>query len=180
MVYVFFADGFEEVEALSIVDVLRRADIDVRMVGLISSVVEGSHGIKVEMDDILADVVFDGSVEGMILPGGMPGTANLINSNSLKELLQKGESAGILIGAICAAPSALAAFNIYEGKRATCYPGFEHKMKHYQLVSDRVVVDGQLITGKGIGTALEFALSIVGVLRDDLLSATLAKNMIMK
>lgn len=179
MVYVFFADGFEEVEALSIVDVLRRAKIDVQMIGIKGKRVRGAHDISIEMDAVIEDVQEDDLMDALILPGGMPGTTNLMESDRLGELLKFAEKNGKVIAAICAAPSALAHFRVMEGKKATCYPGYETKMESYIHVTDNVVQDGLLITGKGVGVALEFALQIVKELKDEFVADTLKKNMIL-
>jgi 4-methyl-5(b-hydroxyethyl)-thiazole monophosphate biosynthesis len=158
---VLLADGFEEIEAITIIDVLRRGDIEVTTAALKDRTVRGAHGISV-----LADCEFD-EVKGdrfdvILLPGGMPGARNLRDDSRVMELLQRQAQQDDYLGAICAAPIALEAAGVLNGKRATSYPGYELPSAH---VSDaRVVVDGKLITSRGPGTAVEFALEWVKVL----------------
>lgn len=179
MVYVFFAEGFEEVEGLSVVDVLRRAGITVQMVGIKEKKVRGAHGINIEMDVLIDEIDENQPVEALVLPGGIPGTTNLMASAKLGKLLKHAEKNDKLIAAICAAPSALAHFEVMEGKKATCYPGFESKMERYIHVTDSVVQDGNLITGKGVGVALQFALEIVRVLKSEPAANTLRGQMLL-
>lgn len=156
-----FADGFEEIEALTIVDVLRRAGIDVDMTGIVGSMVTGNHGIRVTMDKKLSEVKAE-DYDGIILPGGNPGYVNLGRSSSLLELIKRMNGQGKLIGAICAAPTILVKSGVLEGKRATIYPGMEKELPYPR--ADKIVVDGNVITSQGPGTAMEFALKIVETL----------------
>lgn len=165
MVYVFFAKGFEEVEALTSVDVLRRAGISVRTVGLEKNTVTGSHGISVLMDITLDALGSLEDAEMLVLPGGMPGTNGLKASLSLGEHLRFAEALGTPIAAICAAPTALASHGIYTGRRVTVYPGNESAMEAYEPVDSPIVEDGPLITGRSIGAAMSFALKLVERLR---------------
>ncbi len=180
MVIVFFAEGFEEVEALGTVDVLRRAKIDVKMIGIHDKTVEGSHGIIVKMDGGLEDIGSIDDVECIVLPGGMPGANTLKASEKVGKWLKQAESNGKYVAAICAAPLVLGHFEIMEGKKYTCYPGFEKHLPNHQHVSGSVVVDGKLITAKGVGVALDFGLKIVEHLKDTDASDTLRASMVMK
>ena len=152
------ADGFEEIEALTVVDVLRRAGINVETVGIMGSVVLGSHSIKVMVDRRLMEVIPD-EYDGIILPGGDVGVQNLGRSSKIIEILRMFDSAGKLIAAICAAPSILAKAGILEGKKATIFPGMEKELPHPR--GEKVVVDGNVITSQAAGTAMDFALIIV-------------------
>lgn len=180
MVIVFFAEGFEEVEALGTVDVLRRAKIDVKMIGIHDKSVKGSHGIIVKMDGGFDDIGSIDDVECIVLPGGMPGANNLKANEKVGEWLKKAESNGKYVAAICAAPLVLGHFKIMEGKNFTCYPSFEKHLPNHQHVAESVVVDGKLITAKGVGVALDFGLKIVEHLKDSSTSETLRTSMVMK
>jgi 4-methyl-5(b-hydroxyethyl)-thiazole monophosphate biosynthesis len=159
MFYVFLAEGFEEIEALTPVDILRRAGIEVKTVGVTGKSVRGSHGILVSADLEFADWN-DANPEALILPGGMPGTRNLGASQKLCELLVSQKNTA-LICAICAAPSVLGKLGLLNGKKATCFPGFEQELLGAQVQPVGVVTDGNIITGKGAGVAAEFAFAIV-------------------
>ncbi|OGX05482.1 MAG: hypothetical protein A3G87_09765 [Omnitrophica bacterium RIFCSPLOWO2_12_FULL_50_11] len=160
-VLVILAPGCEEIEAVAIIDVLRRAEMNVTVAGLGGTDINGAHGIRFRTDIALDD--YDKSPDAVILPGGMPGSRNLGQSKKVTEILQKAGRANKLIGAICAAPAlALAPAGILDGKKATCYPGFEQNFaKSVTFSEDRVVVDGNVITSRGPGSALEFALELV-------------------
>lgn len=164
MVYVVFAEGFEEIEAITAVDVLRRADIEVKKVGLISQEVLGAHGIKIQMDGTL-DQVDESDVQMIVLPGGMPGTKHLRESEALIDLLKRNAAKDVFLAAICAAPTVLHKANLLEGKAYTCYPGFEEEIKAGLYVDKPVVNDGKIITGRSAGSALAFALNLVEVLK---------------
>jgi len=157
-----FAEGFEEIEALTIVDVLRRAGITVDMVGVVGSMITGSHGVKVVMDKRLNAVRAD-DYDGIVLPGGSPGHINLSKSGALKEMIKQMNSKGKLVAAICASPAVLAKAGVLENKHATIYPGMEKELPYPR--DERVVVDGNVVTSQGPGTALEFALKIVELLK---------------
>ena len=163
-ILVVLADGFEEIEAVSIIDVLRRAGLEVTAAGLDKRDVTGSHGITIKTDTTLEE--YKAKPDAVILPGGMPGAENLSKSIILKTLLEDMQKSKKLIGAICAAPAvALAAHGLLDGKKATCYPGYENKFgRQIQFSTDRVVCDGNVVTSRGPGTAIEFALEIVSVL----------------
>jgi 4-methyl-5(b-hydroxyethyl)-thiazole monophosphate biosynthesis len=153
------AEGFEEVEAMTVVDILRRADISIDTVGITGSTVTGSHGIKVMVDKRMLEIDPD-AYGGIVLPGGGKGVDNLGKSSKLLEILGNFNSQKKLIGAICAAPSVLAKIGILEGKKATIYPGMEKELPHPR--GEKVVIDGNIITSQALGTAIEFALAILG------------------
>ena len=173
MVYVFLADGFEEIEALAPVDILRRASVDVKTVSINDSLeVKGSHGIKVLADILLKDVK-DGA-DMLILPGGMPGTLNLQKNAVLCDMLKK---ADCYIAAICAAPSVFGELGLLKGKKATCYPGFEDKLEGAEATGLPVVVDGKVITSKGAGTAHLFGFTLLSLLKSSEEAENLKKTM---
>lgn len=164
---VFFAEGYEEIEALTVVDLLRRADIRVDMVSITAEkTVKGSHGIAVGMDQVLSEADF-GAFDGIVLPGGMPGTMHLLENETVNAVIRKFAEEGKLVAAICAAPSVLGAAGLLEGKHATCHPGFEEKLTGATTSEDEVVVDGNIITSRGMGTAIPFAFEIVRYFTDD-------------
>ena len=160
MLYVFLEDGFEETEALATVDILRRAELDTATVGVGSRQVTGSHGITVLADLEEKDVHTD-NMHAVVLPGGMPGTLNLEKSPIVKASVTYCIQNALYVCAICAAPSILGHMGLLQGKRATCFPGFEKELAGAQLSEEPAVCDGKIITGKGAGAAIEFALLIV-------------------
>ena len=164
MVYIFLAEGFEEIEALTQVDYLRRAGIDIKTVGVTGKIVKGSHGIPVTCDITEDEAYLDGSLEMIILPGGMPGTKNLEKSKEVLTALKTAFENGKYLSAICAAPSVLGKCGYLRGKKATCYPGFEDYLEGAQATGEKCVVDGKVITAKGAGAALDFAYAIIGEL----------------
>ncbi len=157
-VLVPLAAGFEEIEAVTIIDVLRRASIDVVTAALGEREVAGSHAIRVTADALLDDVK-SADYDAVVLPGGMPGSRTLRDDERVLGVLRTFARENKLVAAICAAPIALEAAGVLSGKRATSYPGNELPSARY--AEDRVVVDGALITSRGPGTALEFALALV-------------------
>lgn len=179
-VLICLADGFEEIEAITIIDVLRRAELDVTVAGVSGKSVNGAHGVKVEADIELSK--YKDSPEAVVLPGGMPGSQNLGESPLVAEIIKKANKDKKILGAICAAPAmAFAKHGILDGKRATCYPGFEqHFQSSTKFSSERVVVDGNVITSRGPGSALEFALELVSQLADKKKAAELREGMLVK
>lgn len=165
MVYVLLADGFEEIEALAPVDLLRRAGLTVVTVSVEDgSVVTGAHGISVATDAHISDIEDCSEAELLMLPGGMPGTTNLNASNDVHRLIDSATANGKRIAAICAAPMILGEKGLLDGKNATCYPGFEEHLKGAKEVGGRVVTDGLVTTAKGAGAAVEFALELISLL----------------
>ncbi len=160
MIYVFLADGFEEIEALAPVDFLRRAGIEVNIVGVTGDVCTGAHGIEVKTDVSLSDVNLNEKVEGVILPGGMPGADNLDKSPEVHNAIDYCIEKGNFVCAICAAPFILGKKGLLNGKKATCFPGFEEYLAGAEILSDGVVRDGNIITARGAGVAWEFGAEI--------------------
>ena len=158
--YVFFADGFEEVEALTSVDVLRRAGANALMVSVNGEkTVKGAHGISLCCDASIHEVDF-AKADLLLLPGGMPGASNLAASETLNGQLQAFAAEGKLLAAICAAPRVLGKCGLLHGKKATCYPGFESYLEGAEVTGAMVQQDGNIVTGKGPAAALEFALKV--------------------
>lgn len=164
IVYVFLADGFEEVEAITVVDVLRRAEVEVLTVGVSSKTLIGAHNIVVQADIDICELAMDNNIEMIVLPGGMPGVYNLKKSKKVIEMLRYANNNGIYIAAICAAPTILGEQNMLYERQAVCFPGMEEELLGAKVVNSNVVVDGDIITGKNMEAALEFANTLVGLL----------------
>lgn len=168
MIYMFLADGFEEVEALCPLDILRRAGLEVTTVGVGGKdMIAGAHGITVQAD--IPDILYrDSAPDMIILPGGMPGSTNLDASKTVDAALRVAAKKGAYLCAICAAPMVLGKRGYLEGKRAVCYPGFEEHLAGATVSeSETVVRDGNIITAKGMGAAFEFGLELVRVLKNN-------------
>lgn len=164
MIAVLFAEGFEEIEALAPVDILRRAGLEVVMCGVGGKEITGSHGIKVTMNMELSELDFE-AAECVVLPGGLPGTTNLEASENVQNLIGYCAENGRLIGAICAAPSVLAHKGLLNGKIATAYPDFQPELTDGGAsLGGYVCRDGNIITARGMGVANEFALALVSAL----------------
>lgn len=163
-VYVFFADGFEEIEAFTSVDVMRRAGLNVEMVTVApDEIVTGAHDVPVLCDKNIENCdFFDADL--ILLPGGMPGAATLEKSEDLRRLITRFAEQNKPIAAICAAPMILGKMGLLKGKKATCYPAFEQYLEGAQFTGAQVEKDGNIITGIGPGSAMEFALAIVELL----------------
>ena len=161
MVYVFLANGFEEIEALTPVDVLRRAGVETVTVGVGGDHITGSHKITVRTDITVDKIVLDDKVEMIVLPGGMPGTLNLENDDYVQTAIDYCAQKGRYIAAICAAPSILGHKGLLNGKNAKCFPGFEKELEGAVISENYVVCDGNIITAQGAGVALKFALTLV-------------------
>lgn len=166
MIYVFLANGFEEVEALAPVDIMRRAGLSVQTVGIGGRMVTGAHGITV-MADVTDEAWTPDEMEAVVLPGGMPGTQNLEASKIVTTTLEKAMEKDVLIAAICAAPSILGHGGYLRGRRATCYPGFEEALEGAHVVTEGVVRDGNILTACGAGVALDFGFALVSALCSD-------------
>ncbi len=177
MVYMFLADGFEEIEALYTVDVLRRAGVDIKTVGVSGKTATGSHGISVACDTTTDKVSPSDELEMIILPGGLPGSTNLDNDKTVDEFISYASENGKLICAICAAPFILGKRGILKGKKAICYPGFENQLEGATIVNSGCVRDGNIITGRAMGSADTFAFEILSALRGEEI-ATKIKNAI--
>jgi 4-methyl-5(b-hydroxyethyl)-thiazole monophosphate biosynthesis len=162
-VIVPLATGFEEIEAVVVIDILRRARCDVVVAGVDGRTVAGSHDIRIECDCVLDDYDVAG-VDAVVLPGGLPGTDNLGRSDVVKRLLAAVNDAGGVIGAICASPTVLNAVGLLDGMTATCHPAHEGELDHCAYSSERVVTDGNIVTSRGAGTAVEFAAELTRLL----------------
>ena len=174
---IFLADGFEEIEGLMVVDLLRRVGIKVDMVSISDTMaVTGSHGITVTADMLLKDVDF-GAYELLVLPGGMPGTTNLDASPMVEACLMKAAEKNALIAAICAAPSVLGHKVLLKGKKATCFPGFEEDLLGALHTGAPVEKDGNIITARGAGVALDFALALVAELKGETAAKELRESL---
>ena len=174
---IVFAEGFEEIEAATPADILRRAGVEVELVGLDASEVTGAHGVTFRMDRVLGDRE---EADMVILPGGMPGAENLAASEKLAGVLKAQAAAGRVVSAICASPGlVLARHGILDGKRATCYPGFE---KHFgpttEYKTDAVVTDGKVVTSRGPGTAFAFGLALAAELAGNETAEQLGRDMV--
>jgi len=158
---VILADGFEETEAVTSIDILRRADIETVVCGVKDKAVTGAHDIKIFADTTLEELT--DPIDALVLPGGMPGAVNLAKSKKMADLIRDTHKRGAVVAAICASPAlVLAPTGILKGKKATCYPGMEGDLgDEVSFTEERVVVDGNIITSRGPGTALAFALAIV-------------------
>jgi 4-methyl-5(b-hydroxyethyl)-thiazole monophosphate biosynthesis len=161
---VLFTEGFEEIEFCSIVDILRRAGIDVTTFSLIKGAVKGSHGIEV-MADSLIDEIKAGDFDGIVLPGGYPNFVKLGEDERVLKLVREMDAAGKCVAAICGAPSVLSKAGILRGRKATIYPGVKDMLTDAHYVAERVIVDGNLITSQGPGTAIEFSIKLVEALK---------------
>lgn len=165
MIYLFLAPGFEEVEALFPLDLLRRAELDVKTVGIGGKRISGAHGITVETDMTDQDYDPTAPAEAIVLPGGMPGTRHLDESPLIDAVLRHAAAHEAWLCAICAAPSVLGKRGYLRGLRATCFPGFEQFLNGAREIGGKVIRDGHIITAAGAGVAMEFGLEIVSVLR---------------
>ena len=163
---VFFANGYEEIEALTVVDLTRRAGIETWMVSITDEkVVTGSHGISVSMDKTLSDVNFD-EVDMIVLPGGMPGTLNLEACEPLMEKVKEFDKAGKYISAICAAPTVFGHLGLLEGKKACCYPSMEDGLVGAEVTYETTAIADHILTSRGMGTAIDFSLKLIEQLKD--------------
>ena len=164
-VFIFLADGFEELEAIAPIDIFRRAEIDVTVVSISNErMVRGAHNIHITSDCLFSETDF--SVNDLLyLPGGMPGTRNLGAHEGLKDLLLKQAGEKKKIAAICAAPSILGKLGLLNGMEAVCFPGFENQLTGAKLSENKIVESGNISTAKGAGVAVQFAIKLVEVLK---------------
>ena len=161
MFYMFFADGFEEVEAIATLDVIRRAGIEIKSVGIGSNTITGAHDIKIICDLSECDIALSDDFSGIILPGGMPGTPNLMNNKLVNEFVDFCAENKLLLCAICAAPMILGKKGLLKGRKAICFPGFENELVGAEISDKFVCRDENIITAKGMGSAVNFGLEIV-------------------
>lgn len=179
-VYVFLADGFEDIEGLTVVDLMRRAEIDVTTVSIKDTKeVTTSHAVTLYADKLFSEVDFS-DADMLVLPGGMPGTKYLGACTELTELLTNFYNKGGKVAAICAAPSVLGQLGFLKGRRATSYPGFGEKLIGAEVVEEAVVVDCNVTTSRGMGTAIDFGLSLIAQLKDEETAEKIAKSIIYK
>ena len=164
MIYVFLANGFEEVEAITPIDLLRRCELDVTTVGVGGAIIKGSHGIPVFADIEENELKDFSDVDMIVLPGGMPGTLNLEASAKVQEVIDYCVKNNIKIAAICAAPSILGHKGLLNGKNAVCAEGFEEQLVGANVWQDGVCLDGNFITARGAGVSIEFGLKLVEIL----------------
>lgn len=174
-VYIFLANGFEEIEGLTVVDLLRRANIDITMVSVTGrEFVTSSHQISIKADAMFEEIDFT-DADMLVLPGGMPGTKNLLEHEGLDQLLINFHGKGKKLSAICAAPSVLGAKGLLYGKNVTCYPGYEDSLIGAVVQNTAVITDDNIITSKGMGTSIDFALSIIKSLINEEEAAKIAR-----
>lgn len=175
---VLLADGFEEIEALTAVDLLRRARVYVDTISISDDyMVHGAHGINVQTEDRFEEVNF-AEFDMIILPGGMPGTKNLEEHKGVQRVIRDFHQSGKYIGAICAAPGILGSMGILKGKRAACYPSVEERLSGAVIMKVPVVQDGNIITSRGMGTAIDFSLKLIEVLTDKLKAGEISDSII--
>lgn len=178
MIYLFFATGTEELEALGTADIIRRAGLDLQIVSVTGErTVTGAHGIRVETDALIEDIDFF-EADMLVLPGGLPGATNLAAHALLNERMRDHIILGRPLAAICAAPLVPGRLGLLNGKRATCYPGFEQELKGATCTGTLVEVDGQFITGKGPAAVFEFGYAIVERIKDRATADALRQGML--
>ena len=175
---IFMADGCEEIEGLTVVDIVRRAKMDITMISVNGKrEVTSSHDVTFLADAVAEEVDYD-AFDGIVLPGGMPGTLQLGDHERVNGIIREFAEQKKLVAAICAAPSVLGAAGILEGKTAVCHPGFEGELKGANVIYENVAVDENIITSRGMGTAFDFGLAIVSYFMDDEVVADVRTHMI--
>ena len=163
MIYMFLENGFEETEAIATLDMILRADIEIKTVGN-KPLVTGTHGIKIAPDLDYSEITKEG-LKGIILPGGLPGTTNLANNETVNEYINYCYNNNLLLAAICAAPSILGKAGFLKNKNAVCYPSFENELKGANIIDEKSVADGNIITAKAMGASFEFGKKIITYLK---------------
>lgn len=177
-VYVFLAEGFEEIEGLTVVDMMRRAGADTITVSVSGNrMVCGAHKIRVEADELFENGDFS-DADMLVLPGGMPGTLHLLEHRGLAEVLKKADESRTGIAAICAAPRVLGSLGFLKGREAVCYPGVEEHLTGADVCTDSVVTDGHITTSRGMGTAVDFSLELISRLFGPEKADQLAKSIV--
>lgn len=175
---IFFAEGYEEIEALAVVDVCRRLKLDIDMVSVTGEkMVKGAHGIDIAMDKYIFELNFD-EYDMLVLPGGMPGTRNLEANEALMKQIDAFYESGKYIGAICAAPSIFGHRGMLKGRKACCFPSFESHLEGAEVTAGPVEIDGNVVTSRGMGTAIDFGLAIGGLFVEQEQVDALAKSII--
>ena len=176
---VFLANGFEEMEALGTVDILRRGGIEVQTVSITADpIVTGAHQVPVTANTTIDKAVLN-DADALILPGGMPGASNLNNSETVKEALLQQYREGRIVAAICAAPMVLGGLGLLKGRNATCYPGFEPQLIGANATGEAVEVSDNVITGKGPGLVMNFALALVAAIKNDAVAEEVAAGLLL-
>lgn len=179
-VYVFLADGFEEIEGLAVVDLLRRAEIETIMISVMDTIeIMGGHGIVVSADKVYEEVGFD-DVDMLVLPGGTTGVKNLRKHDELCEKLKEFHEDGKMIAAICAAPTLLHELGLLQHKNATCYHSLAGELTEAEYINANVVVDDNIITSQGFGTSVDFGLAIVEHFKGKEMARRLANEVMYK
>ncbi|MEE1314213.1 MAG: DJ-1 family glyoxalase III [Faecalimonas sp.] len=177
-VCVFLADGFEEIEGLTVVDLLRRAGVQVTTVSVTGNrMVQGAHGIAVQADTLFEEFTYE-MQDMAVLPGGMPGTRHLGAHTGLRKVLEQFYDEKKYIAAICAAPSVLGEYGMLRGRKAVCYPGFEEALTGADVLYDAVAVDAFVITSRGMGTAIPFSLKLIEILCGEAKAAEIGAGII--
>ena len=169
------SDGFEEIEGVTIIDLLRRAGVDVTVAGVSGSRATGSHGITVDCDVPIADCDF-AAADALVLPGGMPGTRVLRESDAVRDAVRSMATDGKLLAAVCAAPTVLEVCGVLRGKRATSHPNHRDEMTSCDYSEDAVVEDGNVITSRGAGTSIQFALAVIRRLAGETIARDIAER----
>lgn len=170
-VYVCLVEGLEEVECLAVVDILRRGGVEVTLASMSGKQgITGSHGITIRTDSLWSEADCE-KCDAIFLPGGMPGTAHLAEHVGLGKMIRKFQADGKVLAAICAAPSVLGKYGVLEGKRATCYPGWEEKLLGAKVTREGVVRDGSVVTARGLGFAIDEGLELLKMLVGEEISA---------
>ncbi|MFV0314023.1 MAG: DJ-1 family glyoxalase III [Anaerotignum sp.] len=178
-VYIFLAEGFEEIEAVTPLDLLRRANIDAKFVSTTNSLqVKGAHNITYTADILFEETSTFAMADAIVLPGGMPGTLNLLAHNGLCQLIDAYYKADKIISAICAAPLILAKLGLLNQKTATIYPGMESKLIGAKSSDDAVCLDGNILTSRGVGTAIAFALKLIELLEGEKVAKTIKTDIV--
>ena len=176
-VYEFLANGFEDIEALGPVDVLRRGGLDVKTVSVSGDLmVSSAHGVQVKADMLFEDVNFD-DADLLLIPGGMPGAKNIDEHDGVRRALVAHAANEKLIGAICAGPMVLGHLGLLRGKKATCYPGFEDQLHGAVYTAAPFTIDGNIITGKGPGATLAYAYALLGLFKGERVVEEMKKGM---
>ena len=180
MIYVHFAEGTEEIEFVTIIDLLRRSSIDAVSVSITGKTqVSGAHGVSIVTDTTFEEADYD-KCDMIVLPGGMPGTLNMAAHKGLTDKIKAFDKAGKRIAAICAAPMVLADCGILTGKKAVIYPGMEDQLGDAEVSSERVQCDGNIITSQGPGTAMEFALEIIKTIKGPQTAEEIKKELLLR
>ena len=180
-VYVFLADGFEDIEALAPIDILRRGEIDVVTVSINrDEFVTSAHGVTMKADTTFESAGDFADADLMLLPGGMPGAQNLNEHEGVRKTLLRQHEAGRRIGAICAAPMVLGSRGILQGRRATCYPGFENALLGAEYTAELVTVDGNITTGRGPAAALPYGYQLLSYFKGERVVEAMEQGMIYK